>query len=171
MMNHMIKRAVSFLAAAVLTVSNFTPIAPMRAESVGFYPHQEKAGMEQTSQTESETASDKAVTEQVTSVEPETVDDVSSEETELTYQIIELYPDEEADEKTVTLNGLMPEGAEATAVDVTDEHDGVAAYDITIIDGETAYQPGEENPIKVEIIDPVITDSKNYLILPLKKAK
>ena len=90
-----------------------------------------------------------------------TTSNISQEEPELTYQIIELYPDEEADEKTVTLNGLMPEGAEATAVDVSDEHDGVAAYDITITDGETAYQPGEENPIKVEIIDPVITESEN----------
>lgn len=81
------------------------------------------------------------------------------EDSDLTHQTIELYPDEESDEKTVTLEGLMPEDAEATAVDVSDEHEGIAAYDITITDGWKEYQPGEDNPIKVEIVDPVITES------------
>ena len=57
------------------------------------------------------------------------------ESSDLTHQKIELYPDEESDEKTVTLEGLMPEEAEASAVDVSDEHEGIAAYDITITDG------------------------------------
>ncbi|WP_295090383.1 SpaA isopeptide-forming pilin-related protein [Ruminococcus sp.] len=72
---------------------------------------------------------------------------------------IELYPDEQNEEKTVMLDGLMPEGAEAQAVDVSEEHDGIAAYDITITAGENEYQPGEENPILVEISDPAIHDS------------
>lgn len=88
------------------------------------------------------------------------VDSVPEQEgSDLTHQTIELYPDEESDEKTVTLEGLMPEDAEATAVDVSDEHEGIAAYDITITDGWKEYQPGEDNPIKVEIVDPVITES------------
>lgn len=81
------------------------------------------------------------------------------EDIDLTHQTIELYPDEESSEKTVTLEGLMPEGAEAVAVDVSDSHDGVAAYDISIKDGKNEYQPGEEHPIKVEIVDPVITEN------------
>ncbi|MBR4201381.1 MAG: hypothetical protein IKQ91_08955 [Oscillospiraceae bacterium] len=80
-------------------------------------------------------------------------------EPDLTQQTIELYPDEDSDEKSVTLEGLMPEGAEATAVDVSDEHEGIAAYDITITDGEAEYQPEEGNPIYVEITDPVITEN------------
>ena len=53
----------------------------------------------------------------------------------------------------------MPEGAEAVAVDVSDTHEGVAAYDITIKDGGNEFQPDEENPIRVEIVDPVITEN------------
>lgn len=80
-------------------------------------------------------------------------------EPDLTYQSIELYPNGEEAEQIVTLDGMMPEGAKATAVDVSEEHDGIAAYDITIKNGWREYQPGEENPIKVEITDPVISDS------------
>ena len=80
-------------------------------------------------------------------------------EPDLTYQSIELYPNGEQAEQIVILDGMMPEGAKATAVDVSEEHDGIAAYDITIKNGWREYQPGEENPIKVEITDPVISDS------------
>nr|WP_296691425.1 SpaA isopeptide-forming pilin-related protein [Ruminococcus sp.] len=82
-------------------------------------------------------------------------------DTDLSYQSIELYPNGKEAEQIITLDGMMPEGAEAEAVDVSDEHDGIAAYDITITDGENEYQPGGENPILVEINDPVITDSEN----------
>lgn len=80
----------------------------------------------------------------------------ASDNTDLTYQSIELYPDEQTDEKVITLDGMMPEGAEAQAVDVSEDYEGVAAYDITIRDGRKDYQPGEANPIYVEISDPVI---------------
>lgn len=80
-------------------------------------------------------------------------------EPDLTYQSIELYPNGEEAEQIVTLDGMMPEGAKATAVDVSEEHEGIVAYDITIKNGRKEYQPGEENPIKVEITDPVISDS------------
>ena len=96
-------------------------------------------------------AEDIVTTEAVTEAATEEVSD-------LTFQSLELYPNGEEAEQVVTLDGLMPEGAEATAVDVSDEHDGIAAYDITITDGENDYQPGEENPILVEINDPVITE-------------
>ncbi|MBR6243442.1 MAG: hypothetical protein IKQ90_08105, partial [Ruminococcus sp.] len=76
----------------------------------------------------------------------------------LTEQSISLYPNGEATEEIITLNGLMPEGATAEAVDVSELHEGVSAYDITISSGEQEYQPGEANPIRVEISDPVISD-------------
>lgn len=77
----------------------------------------------------------------------------------LTEQNIALYPNGEEAKQVITLNGLMPEGATAEAVDVSEFHEGVAAYDITISSGEEEYQPGEANPIRVEISDPVISDS------------
>ena len=79
-------------------------------------------------------------------------------EPDLTYQSMELYPNGEEAEQIVTLDGMMPEGAEAEAIDVSADHEGIAAYDITIKDGRKEYQPDEENPIKVEITDPVITE-------------
>ena len=80
------------------------------------------------------------------------------DEPDLTYQSMELYPNGEEAEQVVTLDGMMPEGAEAEVVDVSTDHEGIAAYDITIMDGRKEYQPGDENPIKVEIVDPVITE-------------
>jgi len=77
----------------------------------------------------------------------------------LTEQSISLYPNGEEAEQIITLNGLMPEGATAEAVDVSELHEGVSAYDITISSGEQDYQPGEANPIHVEIIDPAISES------------
>ena len=62
----------------------------------------------------------------------------------------------------------MPEGAEATAVDVSEDYGGVAAYDITITNGENEYQPGEGNPILVEITDPVIPESDNIELWHIK---
>ncbi len=77
----------------------------------------------------------------------------------LTEQSISLYPNGEEAEQIITLNGLMPEGATAEAVDVSELHEGVSAYDITISSGEQDYQPGEANPIHVEISDPAISES------------
>ena len=62
---------------------------------------------------------------------------------ELTYQSMELYPNGESSEQVITLDGMMPDGAEAEAVDVSGEHDGIAAYDITITDGGNEFQPDE----------------------------
>ena len=123
MFEKLAKKAVSLLAAIVMSSSSVSPVY----------------------------AEDIVTTEAVTEATTEEV-------TDLTFQSLELYPNGEEAEQVVTLDGLMPEGAEATAVDVSDEHDGIAAYDITITDGENDYQPGEENPILVEITDPVITE-------------
>ena len=82
-----------------------------------------------------------------------------SGETSLTEQSIELYPNGKYSEQVITLNGMMPEGATAEAIDVSETHSGSAAYDITISSGEQEYQPGTANPIRVEINDPVISDS------------
>ena len=82
--------------------------------------------------------------------------DVSAEGTQtvqLYKQSFELYPDKSDNQKTVSLEGMMPKGATAEAVDVTSTHDGIAAYDITIKDGNNEYQPGKKHPILVEIND------------------
>ena len=92
-------------------------------------------------------------------VMPLTSNIAEENEPDLTYQSMELYPNGEEAEQIVTLDGMMPEGAEAEVVDVSAEHEGIVAYDITIKDGWKEYQPDEENPIKVEITDPVITES------------
>ena len=78
----------------------------------------------------------------------------------------------------VTLEGLMPEEAELSAKDVsgrkavkalagTDETT-VAAYDITIKDGEDDYQPGEEAPIQVEIADESLREDSDITVWHLK---
>lgn len=93
-------------------------------------------------------------------------------------QSFELYPDEKNNEKYITLNGVMPENAFAEAVDVTAEYSDMegfrtdsddnkltgnageaailAAYDISITGSKGDFQPIEDSPILVEIVDPKI---------------
>ena len=100
-------------------------------------------------------------------------DQVNPEILSLCHQSFELHPDGSETDKTVTLCGMMPEGAVAEAVDVSrryPEPDDVseeavsdatviAAYSISIIDGENEYQPDETCPIRVGITDPsIVTD-------------
>ena len=73
-----------------------------------------------------------------------------------THQSIELYPNGRQSAESVTLDGMMPRGAVATAVDVSDDYTGLAAYDITITKSGNEYQPTESRPIFVEIVDPAI---------------
>ena len=111
---------------------------------------------------------------------------------ELVYQIqsLEVYPNEKNKDKSVALHGLMPEGAEASAVDVTDDYvesgrlktmsiDGtmtengvIAAYDITISESNLAdsaeFQPIENYPITVTINDPRISVSENLELWHVK---
>lgn len=143
MLKNITRRIVSFISAAVLAASNISPVFTIADETT-------------ISQT---TVSTTEATTEITSVtESETT---GMSDTELTYQSIELHPNGEEAEQIITLDGMLPEGAEAEAVDVSEEHDGIAAYDITITDGENEYQPGEETPILVEINDPVITNIEN----------
>lgn len=92
------------------------------------------------------------------------------EETELLHQSIELFQD--GADAALTLEGLMPENAFVEAVDVTADYEDcgdlffgdvteaplnttvLAAYEITITDGDTEYQPDEKRPILVEIAVP-----------------
>ncbi|WP_303838305.1 SpaA isopeptide-forming pilin-related protein [Ruminococcus flavefaciens] len=127
MLEKITKRVIGGIVAAVMAISNVSPIVPIYADE----------DMRAT------------VCEETTG------------EFDLEHKSIELYPDEQNEEKTVMLEGLMPEGAEAQAVDVSDEHEGIAAYEITITAGESEYQPGEEHPILVEITDPVIADAEH----------
>lgn len=92
----------------------------------------------------------KAIAVTDTSVAAETNTD------ELCRQSFELYPSGEQTQKLVKLDGMMPQGATAEAVDVSGDHDAIAAYDITITKDREEFQPSEENPIKVEITDPAI---------------
>ena len=77
---------------------------------------------------------------------------------DLCCQSFALHPNGENAEQTVSLEGLMPEGASAEAVDVSDNYPGVVAYDITITNGNDEFQPVAEAPIFVEIADPGISD-------------
>ena len=96
----------------------------------------------------------------------------------------ELYPEGEDSEKTVTLNGMMPKDASAEAVDVADNFTGengttdisednpdaflLAAYDITITDGENEYQPDEDKPVQVEITDPGLSEESDFEVWHIK---
>ena len=92
-------------------------------------------------------------------------------------QSFELYPDEKNNEKYITLNGVMPENASAEAIDVTAEYSDMenfptgqnsklisdtgetavlAAYDISITGRKGDFQPIDNNPILVEIVNPKI---------------
>ncbi len=92
-------------------------------------------------------------------------------------------PDGAEDNQTITLDGLVPKDAEAVAEDVTErfaehvfpdetvkksrkasaeteavsERTTLAAFDISISDGNGSYQPDEDRPISVEIVDSRIT--------------
>ena len=105
---------------------------------------------------------------------------MAADTTEYLEQSLEVYPDEKNNEKYITLNGIMPENASAEAVDVTEEYSDIkdfpsnpdnkltdtieksavlAAYDISITGNKGDFQPIENNPILVEIVDPKICSS------------
>lgn len=95
---------------------------------------------------------------------------------------IKLDVNTEAADSTVTLNGLMPRNAVATVTDVTEDYSDknrgfesyddptsvIAAYDITITNGETEYQPGEKAPIHVEIAHPKISGDTETKVVHIK---
>ncbi len=63
--------------------------------------------------------------------------------------------------------------SEETTAEITDEASEsatklIAAYDITILNGEEAYQPGEDRPITVEILDSRITTGQNIELWHVK---
>ncbi|MBO4878385.1 MAG: hypothetical protein J5501_10295 [Ruminococcus sp.] len=119
---------------------------------------------------EDETCEETAAVQEVSEEVSETVSEADDSFQE---QSIELHPDNDESGKSVTLNGIMPAGASATAVDVTEDYADnaafaaddtaeaspsvLAAYDITITDGDNEYQPDANRPILVEIVDPLIT--------------
>ncbi len=96
----------------------------------------------------------------------------------------EIYPEDETTEKSVILNGIMPKDASANAVDVTDQYTDesgctdilednpnvsvLAAYDITITDGESEYQPDEDKPIQVVINDPILSEDNSFELLHIQ---
>ena len=94
---------------------------------------------------------------------------VCTDECELLHQTFELYPNGEQAEQVITLEGMMPDGAEASAKDVSDEYGGIAAYDISIISDGGEYHPDENKPILVEITDPSIPENKNIQLLHIRE--
>lgn len=108
----------------------------------------------------------------------------SDAEPQLQRMSFELYPNEDDTDKSVTLNGMMPRGAAAEAIDVIDAYSElsediapavtdesmepasvIAAYDITIMNGGDEYQPVESHPIYVEISDPALSSGISVSII------
>lgn len=91
---------------------------------------------------------------------------------ELLERSLELTPHKAEPDVTITLNGMMPKNVDAKATDVTDDMEEpeddsavLAAYDISINDGGSEFQPAEGNPIFVEISDPALSDSGSISIV------
>ena len=168
MFDQIATRIVSLLAAAVIGTSNITSVyAEEFTTTATEYTTAQTVTTTESTETTSETTDSEtaAPTDTTSSAVSDTFITTAAtaattpepDTTELTYQNVAIYPDETNADKTVKLDGMMPEGAAFTAVDVTAEHNAIAAYDITITDmsGEE-FQPDESNPILVEIADPVI---------------
>ena len=103
-----------------------------------------------------------------------TATDPADAQDDLKHMCISLSPDGAADDRSVTLEGLMPQNASAEAVNVSEDYAAfdartaemytaapedaalLAAYDITISDGRSEYQPDASRPILVEIVHPDI---------------
>ena len=108
----------------------------------------------------------------------------SSKEIEFDNKKLEVRPDNGGPKDKIILDGWMPENAEAEAVDVTGDYAGdtqensilsempwakvIAAYDITIKNGNKEYQPNSLNPISVEIRDKNISSDAKLQLLHLK---
>lgn len=144
------------LAALLILMSSLLPAYNVRAdgESAPFVADTvlPEESIESTSEVTSEPSGE---------VPPEN-NSVVSQDKNLTYQSIEANSDSDA---TIVLDGIMPENVDVTAVDVTDERNAsgnvLAAFDITLMDGEEEFQPEEGSPINVEISDErLTTDSK-----------
>lgn len=107
----------------------------------------------------------------------------ASDQKDLCQTTLSLFPNGESSETVVTLDGLMPQGATAEAVDVTADYTAdvytnernaayteaqevslLAAYDITISDGKKEYQPDESSPITVTISHAQITAASSIQI-------
>ena len=87
---------------------------------------------------------------------------------------LQLFPNTTDSDKTIKLEGMMPKEAWARATEVDGTENGtfaketreiLAAYDISIYDGETKYQPGEERPVSVSICDERISAENENLEL------
>ena len=98
MLRGFIKRCISAAAAIALLTTNILPSASLRAED-GTAPAETQA---------------------------DTVP--ATEDAELCHQSIELYPNGETSEQVVTLAGMMPEGAVAEAVDVSQDYNDDPDY-------------------------------------------
>lgn len=108
----------------------------------------------------------------------------SSETAEFETLSLEAYPNGKSAEDKLSLSGWMPKGAKAQATDVTEEYNSdnaknelladipwakvIAAYDISILNGEEEYQPNSIYPIEVEISNPAIKQGSKLQLLHIK---
>ena len=140
-----------------------------RAEEASQGDTSEETAEDETSDSEETIAGEENTAGEETAYgEEEPVGGETSSDEELCHQSFELYPNGEEAGQVVSVDGMMPGGAVVEAVDVSGEHDGIAAYDITILNGEDEYQPNEEHPLYVEITDPVITEGAGISLWHIK---
>ena len=116
-MNKIKKRIASIACAFTMMLSSVTTCFSVFGAETGTDPAAETTAF--TSETVTEST-------ETTQTEPEKV--LTEQAEVLTEQSISLYPNGEAAEQVITLNGMMPEGATAEAVDVSEFHEGAAAY-------------------------------------------
>ncbi|MCR5061204.1 MAG: hypothetical protein K6A80_09290 [Saccharofermentans sp.] len=76
---------------------------------------------------------------------------------------LEVNPEGSSEDITLSVEGLMPQNASVDASEV-EVDDALAAYDISIMDGDNEYQPDEDNPLSVEITDPRISADKEHIL-------
>jgi len=161
------KRIWCGLAALLILMSSMLPAFSVRADGKSAPSETESTFLEESSENIAEESSEIAVEESSEIIVEESSEKAVDETADvpeklLTYKSIKADSDSDA---TIVLDGIMPQNADATAVDVTDERSGegnvLAAFDITVKDGEEEFQPEEGSPINVQITDERIsTDSE-----------
>ena len=129
---------------------------------------------------ESSSSEENISTEEISSSEDSstTEESLTTEETPSDLGGYELINFEDIDspldyDRVITLDGMMPKNAVAVAKEVTDASEAdqssvVAAYDISILDGEEEYQPGKERPVRVEISDSRIDKNAELTLWHIK---
>ncbi|MCR5214657.1 MAG: hypothetical protein K6E10_09585 [Eubacterium sp.] len=143
-------------------------------ESIALYSlEDDKASKEITNDITNNITNDISVEDSLYDVDSDATGIVVLKDTGKRHLNIEVYPDDSDKQKIISLDGMMPKEASVVALDVTDEtnvEEGrcLAAYDISIMNGDEEYQPSEDEPINVEISDSRMVTDKNIEIWHIK---